>query len=175
MHVYCVYGILTIGGKMKILVVSDSHGKPGILNELAEQYKSADMLLHCGDIEYYAETYPQYAIVQGNNDLFYDIPQSRVIQAGKHRIFMIHSHQYSYMKRLNQLADAAIERGCDIVCYGHTHVAADDTVKGVRLINPGSLYYNRDGRPPSYAVLTLDDESINVEFIFLPQEKNGLW
>lgn len=171
-----VYGILITGGKMKIVVVSDSHGRPNILESIAQQYSHADMLLHCGDIECEAECYPQYAIVQGNNDLFYEIPKYRVIQAGNHRIFMIHGHQYSYMKRLYQLADEAIAHGCDIVCYGHTHIAAEDTIKGVRLINPGSLFYNRDGRPPSYAIMDLDDESIHVEFIFLPQEKKkSLW
>ena len=43
---------------MKIIVVSDSHGKQGILEQIVEKHPDADAYLHCGDIEDYAENYP---------------------------------------------------------------------------------------------------------------------
>lgn len=36
---------------MKIIVVSDSHGKADILEQLVDKHRDADMFLHCGDIE----------------------------------------------------------------------------------------------------------------------------
>ena len=157
---------------MKIIVVSDSHGKQGILEQIVEKHPDADAYLHCGDIEDYAENYPSYIVVQGNIDIYYDYPDERVITAGSHRIYMTHGHHFSYIKRLEQMADTAKAKDCDIVCYGHTHVAADDVVHGIRLINPGSLWRSRDGRGPSYAILTLQEEQVDVEFIFLPQKKS---
>ena len=156
---------------MKIIVVSDSHGKEGVLEQVVKTHPDADAYLHCGDIEDYAESYPQYIIVQGNNDIFYDHPEQRIISLKNHRILMVHGHTFSYSRRLEEMAKAAIENNCDIVCYGHTHVAADETINGVRLLNPGSLRYSRDGRPPSYLVMTIDDTHVDVEFVFLQQKQ----
>ena len=72
-----------------------------------------------------------------------------------------------YYKRSQWLRDAAVENHCDIVFYGHTHVAKDETLDGIRLVNPGSLRYSRDGRSPSYAIVTIE-EDVNVQFNFEP-------
>ena len=157
---------------MKLVVVSDSHGKADILEEIVLKHPDAAAYLHCGDIDAPQEYYPEYTIVRGNNDLFYDYPDYRILEVGKHRIYMAHSHSFSYLHRLEQMAKTARENRCDIFCYGHTHVAKDETIDGVRLINPGSLWRSRDGRAPSYAILTLNEENVEVEFIFLPQKKS---
>lgn len=36
---------------MKVLIVSDTHGKEGNLKEAMEREKPFDMLVHCGDVE----------------------------------------------------------------------------------------------------------------------------
>ena len=156
---------------MKLVVVSDSHGKANILEEIVERHPDAQAYLHCGDIEAPQEYYPEYTIVLGNNDIYYDYPEYRILNVGKHRIYMAHSHRFSYLHRGEQMAKTALENDCDIFFYGHTHIAADEMINGVRLINPGSLWRSRDGRDPSYAVVTLDEEQVDVEFIFLPQKK----
>ena len=53
---------------MKVVVVSDSHGRDDLLYDLQEQYPNADAFLHCGDVEAPQENFPGYLIVQGNND-----------------------------------------------------------------------------------------------------------
>ena len=40
----------------------------------------------------------------------------------------------------------------DAALCGHTHIAADETIYGVRVINPGALRYARDGAT-RYAIL----------------------
>lgn len=56
---------------MKCLVVSDSHGRSDLVNKLIDQYRGvADVMIHCGDIEDYAENFPEMMIVSGNNDIF---------------------------------------------------------------------------------------------------------
>jgi len=39
------------------------------------------------------------------------------------------------------------------------------------LINPGSLWRSRDGRGPSYALLNIDGDTVDVQFEFLPQKQ----
>ena len=157
---------------MKIIVVSDSHSKPGVLENVVKTHPDAYAFLHCGDIEDYASNYPEYLIVQGNNDIFYDHPMQRILTLGGHRILMVHGHQFSPFRRLEEMAIAAKKENCDIVLYGHTHVAADDEIDGVRLLNPGSLRYSRDGRPTSYIILTLDDAHIDVKFVFNEEKQS---
>ena len=153
--------------KMKIVVVSDSHGKKGILDEIYNQHQDADMFLHCGDILEDEYHYPEYITVQGNNDLFYDYPMHRIINVGEHKIYMAQSHQFSYFKREEQMVKTAKQHQCDIFCFGHTHIAYDKVVDGVRLINPGSVFRSRDGKGPSYAIMNIDGMNVDVQFIFL--------
>ncbi|WP_416325343.1 metallophosphoesterase family protein [[Eubacterium] hominis] len=157
---------------MKVILVSDSHGKDDALEMILKQYPDADAYVHCGDIETYPECFPQFVTVRGNNDVFYEYPEEQVLHIGGHGIYVTHSHHFMYSKRLEQMALKAKSLDCDVVFYGHTHIAADDTIDGVRIINPGSIWRSRDGRGPSYAVIDMDEDHIQVEFIFLPQKKS---
>lgn len=157
---------------MKVILVSDSHGKDEALEAVLKAYPDADAFIHCGDIEADQSQFPSFVIVRGNNDLFFDYPEERILEIGGHRLYITHSHQFMYSKRVAQLASMAKSKYCDICCYGHTHIAADEMCDGVRVINPGSIWRSRDGRGPSYAIITLEEESVDVEFVFLPQKKS---
>lgn len=157
---------------MKLIVVSDSHGKDEALENILKTHPNADAYIHCGDIEADASLFPQFITVQGNNDVFYDYPDYQILAITGHRIYITHSHQFMFSKRMHQLAARAKEFDCDIVCYGHTHIAANEVCDGVRLINPGSVWRSRDGRGPSYAIVDIDHDDIHVDFVFLPQKKS---
>ena len=165
------FGMIIAVVKMKIVVVSDSHGRDDALEYVLQQHGDAYAYIHCGDLDADPGAFPRFVTVGGNNDIFYDYPDEQILSIGTHRIFIVHSHQFMYSRRSQQLADAAKERSCDIVCYGHTHIAADETVDGIRLINPGSLWRSRDGRGPSYALLNIDGDTVDVQFEFLPQKQ----
>lgn len=153
---------------MKIIVVSDSHSLKTPLDQILQEHSDADYFLHCGDICLDTFEYPQYITVQGNND-YYDYPLDLTLKVGNHKIYMLHSHTLSYFKREEKMIERAKKNGCDIVCYGHTHVAYYDYKEGIHILNPGSVYHSRDGRAPSYAVLTINDETdeVNIDFRFL--------
>lgn len=156
------------GDRMKIVVMSDSHGCNSEIDYVLNNEKEADMFLHCGDICVDQFVYPTLITVCGNND-YYDYPMQRIINLGKHRILMLHSHTLSFMNREKKLVEKAKEHGCDIVCFGHTHVALDEIIEGVHLINPGSLYCSRDGRAPSYATIEIEGSEIHTKIIFLEE------
>ena len=65
---------------MKILIVSDTHGRDWGLEEAIEKEAPFDMLVHCGDVEgreFYVEAMAgcPCCIVAGNNDFFSDLPR----------------------------------------------------------------------------------------------------
>ena len=153
---------------MKCLVVSDSHGRSAVLQKLIDQYRGqVDVMIHCGDIEDYAENFPEMMIVCGNNDLFYDLPDNLVVPFGSHKILVVHGHQFPYMRRIEKMAKTAVEQDCDIVCFGHTHVAESQNVQGVQIVNPGSLWRSRDGRGPSYAIINDENGELTIQHHFL--------
>ena len=152
---------------MKIVLMSDSHGRSQNIDKVLQLHPDADYYLHCGDIECDEYTYPNLIVVRGNNDYFGDFPEKRILVIGNHRILMMHSHTVYSFQRTLKMAEMAKAKGCDMVFFGHTHIAFDQVVDGVRLINPGSLFYSRDGKEISYCVITIQDD-IQVDFHFAP-------
>lgn len=147
---------------MKILIISDTHGRHGNLDEVLEREGKIDMLLHLGDVEGEEEYIKSVAqcpthIIAGNNDFFSYLPKEKEIQIGKYKVFMTHGHGYYVSMNTSVLRREAIARGVDIVVFGHTHRPYIDTKGEVFVINPGSISYPRqEGRQPSYIVMKID-------------------
>lgn len=147
---------------MKILVVSDTHGRDAKLEEVLEQVKPIDMLIHCGDVEGsedYIEALAECPvhIVSGNNDFFSDLEREEVFWIGAHKVFLTHGHYYYVSMSTQNIRQEAQERGCDVVLFGHTHRPLVEEQKGVTVCNPGSLSYPRqEGRRPSFLIMELD-------------------
>ena len=72
---------------MKILVVSDTHGRDRELETAVEREAPFDKLIHCGDVEgreIFIEALADCpcCIVAGNNDFFCDLPREQEITIG---------------------------------------------------------------------------------------------
>ncbi len=147
--------------RIRIVTVSDNHGWMEPISRLPSMYPEADYFLHCGDSREPARRYGPYAQVRGNND-FYDVPEYRVLSIGSHRIFLTHGTRLVYIGSCVYLAKKALEHGCDIALFGHTHVFCDQTAEGVRCLNPGSIWHNRDGSDPSYMLIELEEDAVRV-------------
>lgn len=149
---------------MKILVVSDSHGRDENLEQAVMQETPFDMLIHCGDVEgreIFIEAFIECPchIVSGNNDFFSDLPREEIIEVGNNRIFVTHGHYYGVSMDVSGVVDEARDRGCNIALFGHTHKPFLEDIDGILTLNPGSLTYPRQrGRRPSYAVLEMDEK-----------------
>ncbi len=143
---------------IEVIILSDNHGKVKVMDQIREAYPNADAYLHCGDNELRNSDMEPYHAVTGNNDYFYTYPEQLVVDVKGHRFFITHSHTLRYGKRIEDLVMLAKKNQCEFACYGHTHIFDDQIVDGIHIINPGSLYYNRDGSQPSFARLTIDDE-----------------
>ena len=147
---------------MKILIVSDTHGRHSNLDKVLEREQDIDMLLHLGDVENgedYIESItkcPVY-VIAGNNDFFSYLPTEREVCIGKYKVLMTHGHGYYVSRDTKSLRRTAIARGVDIVMFGHTHRPYLDVEGNLKVINPGSLSYPRqEGRRGSYIIMETD-------------------
>lgn len=145
---------------MEFIVCSDNHGNSKVLTEILNAYPQAECFIHCGDNELSNEFMKPFTAVTGNNDYFYHYPEKLVTQVGQLRILILHGHTMPYGRRVQAMVDLAKSLNCTVVCTGHTHVYMDDTVDGIRVLNPGSLFYNRDGTPPCYMHVETDGQTI---------------
>lgn len=148
---------------MKVLIVSDTHGRDHNLLEVLEREKNLDFMVHLGDfgkLDEYIEEISGLAcfMVRGNNDFRSFAPAESVIMLGRHRTLITHGHLFNVYSGSDTVAEYAKSLECDIVMYGHTHVPSDTFSHGVRAINPGSLTSPRQpGHAPSYVIAHIDD------------------
>lgn len=146
---------------MKILLVSDTHGRDEHLEEVLEIEKP-DFLCHMGDVEG-SEDYIRViadcplAMVSGNNDFWTDLNPEVTFELQGFRIFMTHGHYYYASSGTDRLKSAGRRNGADIVLFGHTHRPTLEFDEDIIVANPGSLTYPRqEKRRPSYMVLYLE-------------------
>lgn len=147
---------------MKILIVSDSHGRYANLDKVIEKVQPIDLLIHLGDIEgdsdYIEAVAPcEIEMVSGNNDYFSSLSREKLIRVGNYKVFITHGHYYGVSYSTEDLKEKAREMGADIAMYGHTHIPVIDLSQDVWVINPGSISLPRQaGNIPSFIIMDID-------------------
>lgn len=150
--------------RMRILVISDSHGKNDDVKQVLEQAGEIDMFIHLGDIERGPEYIKGLAkcethMVAGNNDYDIALPDTDSFMIADKKVFITHGHRFYVGSGVEKLRQYALDNGYDIVMYGHTHVPFLDIGKDVTVLNPGSLSYPRqDGRKHTFMLIEVDKE-----------------
>jgi putative phosphoesterase len=157
---------------MKIIIASDIHGSAHYCRKLLDAYRAegAQMLLLLGDVLYHGprndlpeEYAPKTVIpmlnamkdeiicVRGNCDTEVDqmvlefpiMSQNAVIFADGVKIYATHGHKFN-KDNLPPLCEG------NVLVYGHTHVALDTVVEGVRCLNPGSVSIPKENTGHGY-------------------------
>ncbi len=149
---------------MKLLVVSDSHGKYERLTAVMNMHRDADALIFLGDglaelVRADAYSYPFTVFsVKGNCDGFSMLqaglssPEELVFTLGGFRFFALHGHTRGVKHGYERAINAALEREARVLLFGHTHIPeerylpADEGGVPLYLFNPGSLGASADGR-----------------------------
>ena len=148
---------------MKILIVSDTHGKEENLDRVLEEIGKLDCLIHLGDVEGqedYIEAVAECPVhmVSGNNDFFSDLPREEDFWLEDYHVLITHGHYYGVSAGTGRLEDEAREREFDIVMYGHTHIPDLREEEDLTILNPGSISYPRQyGHKPSYIIMEIDE------------------
>lgn len=149
---------------MKILIVSDSHGRIKNLETVINKVSPIDLFIHLGDFEgsedYVEAIVPcKVEMVSGNNDYFNGLDRDKIIKIGKYIIMLTHGHRYGVNYGVEQIKDIALQHGASIVMFGHTHRPLIDLNSSVWAINPGSITLPRqEGGKPSFIIMDLDSK-----------------
>ena len=141
---------------MKILLVSDSHGDYEALDHLYKMYPNMDLYLHAGDSEQDEFSLKPFISVRGNCDHYYDFPNCLVIPTPVGNMYVQHTPYIS--------KSVIAEHKAKIVIHGHTHTRKKEEIGGILFINPGAISYARDKYDGSYAILTIEENKIEVKF-----------
>lgn len=149
---------------MRIAILSDTHGL--LRPEVVEYLKTADVILHGGDInkQSIVDELRQYAplyIVRGNNDKEWaqDIPHDLTLTLDGMTFVMVHNK-----KEVPNLA------GADVVVFGHSHKYLQEEKDGVLWLNPGSCGPRRFHQEITMMMAELTGGSLRVEKITIPHE-----
>jgi putative phosphoesterase len=131
----------------RIAVISDTHNRlPGhVTAAIAE----ADEIWHLGDvcapsiIDTLKMLGPKIRVVRGNCDEYPAWPLTLDFELASHRFHLEH------------IPARHAPAGSEFFLHGHTHVPRDETIGGVRFLNPGCITRPNRGAPASYAWLRL--------------------
>ena len=150
---------------MKLAILSDTHGL--LRPEVVERLKTADAILHGGDInrQDIVDQMRQYAplyVVRGNNDKNWaeGIPHTLTVTLGGVTFLLVHNKK-------DAPADLS---GVDAVVFGHSHRYAQEERDGVLWLNPGSCGPRRFHQEITMMTAVVERGAIRVEKITIPHE-----
>jgi putative phosphoesterase len=141
---------------MKVLLVSDSHGDNITLQRLVAMYPQMDLYLHAGDSESDEQAIKPFISVRGNCDRYKDFNDYFLIPTPYGKMYVQHKpHVANLLTKMREVK---------IFVHGHTHIRRNETINGVMWINPGAISYARDCFDGSYAILTIEQNAVQVEY-----------
>ncbi len=132
---------------MKVMVISDTHRNIKDAKNVLQQDKSITHVIHLGDMVRDADELQEafsdksFCKIRGNNDWREFARDSVLLSLCGHNIFATHGHAFGVKSGYLTLARYAKSLGCDVALFGHTHVFADESIDGVRCLNPSSKGY----------------------------------
>lgn len=149
----------------KIVVMSDNHGDDSMMAYIKTLEPHADYYIHCGDSEAsYKELLTGYICVKGNNDWSLDLPTEAKLEVEGLSILITHGQYLGYFNRELAMNDLLTRQHCQVLISGHTHIPLFQKDGSYYYINPGSTSLPRGGSARSYAVVTIDGQTVDCVF-----------
>lgn len=146
----------------RLLLVSDTHGGTRTLKGIIANEPQCDSVIHLGDgsSDIFKVNIEERSLIaiKGNCDHDSRLNPEFCRKIEGLTVCGVHGDKYGVKYSLNSLEHKAVTESADIILYGHSHNQKDDSVDGVRFINPGH------GRSGEYAVLTIEDGHSALEF-----------
>jgi uncharacterized protein len=140
---------------MRIAVLSDTHNR--LPDSVCARIRTADEIWHLGDVcdpivVATLEAIRPVRVVRGNCD---ETPWPLALDITLEGVRF----------RLEHIPVSKPPE-CDIFLHGHTHVPRDETVHGVRFLNPGCITRPK-GTPPSFAWLTVEPRRVTWKLMIV--------
>ena len=152
--------------KMKILIMSDSHGRRDLVLKCIEQHPDTEAVLFLGDIlsdiKGMEKRFPEkeFHYVKGNCDYGSDVPAELLVTLQGTEILLTHGHAHGINYGINALLAYSRKIGAKIALFGHTHVPYNQYHDGIYMLNPGSIAFPRDCSRPSYGLIDITPKGI---------------
>ena len=153
------------GDRLRITVISDSHGQTRILRRILDDRSDSDHIFFLGDkvsdLDGIPAQYPRktFYTVSGNCDYFSLQPSSDIARVADTPIFFTHGHTLGVKHGTENLIRTAKAANCKIALYGHTHIPQTVYEDGLYIVNPGSCAEPRSGGA-TYAVIDIEPGGI---------------
>ncbi|CAC13475.1 conserved hypothetical protein [Mycoplasmopsis pulmonis] len=153
--------------KTTILIISDIHGDLKTLEKILKS-QSYDYAISAGDHLLSYDLMQKYFdfFVAGNND-FDQARTSLDFEIMGKKIHLEHGHLIgSYNQLINSkfMEKVLKNSSFDILIYGHSHMNLLTKYEDKIAINPGSISLPRFSSQKSFAILTIANNKMNVEF-----------
>lgn len=162
---------------MRILVLSDSHGKLFNVIEAVEAQNDAEVVVFLGDgeddINFSDFAYRNKRVfkIRGNCDYSSLLPYDECAVFDNIKILMTHGHLLSVKMGMDDLEAVAKEKQVQIALYGHTHNPKIDYVDGVYYMNPGTVGA-RFGEDATYGTIDITKAGIFCNIVPLKRNTN---
>ena len=146
-------------------VISDTHGL--LRPQAVQALEGVELIIHAGDVGnlkvlHALERIAPVAAVRGNTDRgdwAADLPPTRVVEVGGVLLYVLHE---LFCLDLDPAAASLAA-----VIFGHSHSPQLERQNGVLFLNPGSAGPRRFTLPVSLALLKIEGNSLEPEFIDL--------
>jgi putative phosphoesterase len=134
---------------MEVAILGDTHVPSRATRTpdwVAERVRGADHVIHTGDFDSKGaydrmrELAPALTAVAGNMDPCFGLPDVTTVEIGGVAFVVTHGtgSRRTYDQRVAGVVREHAGDGPTVGVAGHTHAVVDDTIDGVRLLNPGS-------------------------------------
>ena len=137
---------------MKLLILSDSHGRADNLEAALARHRDASAVLFLGDgiRDLPCTSAPPIYAVRGNCDVYarFDttpLPDERLECFAGRRLLALHGHTRAAKSGIVRLVDAAMEQDADIVCFGHTHAPLAQYIPAGEIFRGGRAFAGLPG------------------------------
>ncbi|CQR48873.1 MULTISPECIES: metallophosphoesterase family protein [Haloferax] len=161
---------------MRLAILSDTHvpGRAdGIPSWVEARVREADLVIHAGDFDSpdtlarLRDLSARFVGVRGNVDPpTIDLPFVDIAEVGGLTFVVTHGTgtRTGYESRVaDAVRDAASDGAVGVA--GHIHEVVDETVDGVRVLNPGTATAANPGDDATMMVGTVADGSLSVEVV----------
>ena len=161
---------------MRIVVMSDSHGRIERIKKVIEEQPKAELFIFLGD-----GTRDFHAAMRGvpkedwcgcGNCDFGSSDEYQLISYVKDiQFYCTHGHQWNVKHSLEELIQEAKKKEVKVLLYGHTHEAYYEYRDGVHIFNPGSLGSPRGPFYPTYGVIDIQGKNIVCSHLRLEETR----
>ncbi|MBU1144240.1 MAG: metallophosphoesterase [Firmicutes bacterium] len=152
---------------MKLVVFSDNHRDRKIVQNILLLNPNADRYISLGDSEMSEAELSSMNVfgVKGNYPFEPKFPYDLMFEFEGWKTLLTHGHRYFVKNGLYTLYQHAEENQCQLVLFGHTHQCFVEEKNNILFVNPGSATFPKGSVHPTYAVLSILRDKIDVQIL----------